>query len=302
VLSTLTRSTALTLALAAALVAPAGSQHASALANCDVPDVALDADEHAFIQLLNQYRAGSGLRPVALDTALVRAATWMAIDLSNRQVFEHTDSLGRSPWKRMPDCGVASPGGENLAAGTSLAAPSAVLQAWKGSPGHNAVMLQPDFTIVGVARYSAPGSRFGTYWVLTFGYGAPGTVAAAPTATPTPVPPTPIPPTPTPRPPTAVRPTPVPPTPTPPPARAVPALAFAAGITTFTWSGDRESVAEVFGPAGSAVRAVYAYDPATGSWLRWSARLHPELNNLTHLQPGVRYWMVAGTPLAVAVP
>ncbi|MEJ5221946.1 MAG: CAP domain-containing protein, partial [Tepidiforma sp.] len=128
---------------AAAFPFAVSNRTAAALTNCDVPEAAaaLDADEQAFIQLLNDYRASQGLQPVAADAALVRAATWMAIDLAGRSGFDHTDSLGRSPWQRMPDCGVARPGGENLAAGVPLAAPAAVLQAWKSSPGHNAIML-----------------------------------------------------------------------------------------------------------------------------------------------------------------
>jgi uncharacterized protein YkwD len=261
-------------------MAPGASR---ALPNCDVPDTSLDADEQAFIRFLNDYRASQGLQPVAADAALVRAATWMAIDLAGRSGFDHTDSLGRSPWQRMPDCGVARPGGENLAAGVPLAAPAAVLQAWKSSPGHNAIMLDGAFTLVGVARHTAPGSTYGVYWVLAFGYGTPGSAAAAPT--PTPPPPTPPPP--------------------PPPAAAQPgapsALAFGAGVASFTWQGPHAPVAEVFGPAGSAVRGVYAYDPSAGRWLRWSPRLDPRLNTLAVLQPGARYWVVAAEPFSVAL-
>lgn len=271
---------ALTLTAALLLGGAPGTSHARS--GCDVADTALDADEQAFIALLNEYRAAAGLKPVAVDTALVRAATWMAIDLAGRSGFDHTDSLGRSPWQRMPDCGVARPGGENLAAGVPLAAPAAVLQAWKSSPGHNAIMLDGAFTLVGVARHTAPGSTYGVYWVLAFGYGTPGSAAAAPT--PTPPPPTPPPP--------------------PPPAPAQPgapsALAFGAGVASFTWQGQPASVAAVFGPAGSAVRGVYAYDPAAGRWLRWSPHLHPGLNTLEQLQPGTRYWVVAAAPFAVA--
>jgi len=270
------------LALIAAFFLGMAPGTSRALSNCDVPDTTLDADEQAFTQLLNDYRASQGLQPVAADTALVRAATWMAIDLAGRSGFDHTDSLGRSPWQRMPDCGVARPGGENLAAGTPLAAPAAVLQAWKSSPGHNAIMLDGAFTLVGVARHTAPGSTYGVYWVLAFGYGTPGSAAAAPTPTP---------PLPTPAPP-------------PPPAAAQPgapsALAFGAGVASFTWQGQPTSVAAVFGPAGSAVRGVYAYDPAAGRWLRWSPHLHPGLNTLDQLQPGTRYWVVAAAPFAVA--
>lgn len=297
---------------AAALPLTGAPRSAAALTNCDVPDsaVALDADEQAFIQLLNDYRAQNGLQPVAVDTALSRAAAWMSIDLAGRAGLDHTDSLGRSPWKRMPDCGAASPGGENLAAGTPLASPAAVLQAWKGSPGHNAIMLGKDFTLVGVARHTAPGSKFGVYWTLTFGYGRPAAQPPAPAATPTPVPSTPAPTRPAPTAtPTAVPPTAAPTRPAQPPAPAggqaqaqSHTVTFPAGVTTFTWSGSPAPVDQLFASAGTALRGVYAYDAAAGRWLRWSPRLHPRLNTITHIQPGVRYWLVAASPVTVSLP
>ncbi|PFG73148.1 CAP domain-containing protein [Tepidiforma thermophila] len=282
------RQLLLAAALAGALLLTLAPRASRALANCDVPDAALDADEQAFIQLLNEYRTSQGLQPVAVDTALVRAATWMAIDLGGRSTFSHTDSLGRSPWTRMADCGVGRPGGENLAAGTPLAAPAAVLAAWQGSAAHNAIMLDAAFTLVGVARHSAPGSTYGVYWVLVFGYGTPGSAASSAAPTPTPVPSV-APPAPAPPPPPAGQPAP-------------PPLAFGAGVASFTWQGPHAPVAGVFGPAGSAVRGIYAYDPAGGRWLRWSPHLHPRLNTLAILQPGTCYWVVAAAPVSAAIP
>ncbi len=303
----LLRSFSLAVLLTAAALAPAAhARSAAALADCDVPDaaIALDADEQAFVRLLNDYRARNGLQPVAVDPALSRAAAWMSIDLAGRSAFEHTDSLGRSPWKRMGDCGVAAPGGENIAAGTPLASPAAVLQAWQGSPGHDAIMLGRDFTLVGVARHTAPGSRYGVYWSLTFGYGRPAGTAGIAAPTPTPALPSPAPaparPVPT------ATPTAVPPAPSPAPASQAPdqprTVAFPAGITAFTWNGSPVPVDEVFGPSAGAVRGLYAYDTAAGRWLRWSPRLQPRLNTLSHLQPGVRYWLVASGPLTVPLP
>lgn len=279
----------LTVAAGPALAAPSGAR---ALANCDVPDVTLDADERAFIDLLNAYRASNGLGAVSVDTALVRAATWMSIDLSSRSTFSHTDSLGRSPWTRMPDCGVTAPGGENIAAGTPLASPSAVFEAWKNSPGHNAIMLGQDFTRVGVARHTAPGSLYGVYWTLTFGYGEPS--APAPTPTPTPLPPTP---TPAPSAP-ALAPAPPPP----PQARGASTLSLAAGVSSFTWQGPATPVEAVFAGVAGSVRGVYTYDLSRGRWLRWGPALYPALNTIGLLEPGTRYWVVARAPVTIPLP
>lgn len=303
----LARAGALALLLGLSLVP--GPAPALAAGPCDVPDTvaALDAEEQTFLRLLNDYRASLGLGPVAPDPALTRGAAWMAIDLAGRQALDHTDSLGRNPWTRLGDCGASRPGGENLAAGSPLAPPPAVLNAWKGSPGHDAVMREPSFTTVGVARHYAGGSRYGWYWVLTFGYGPapkPQPPAPTPTPTPTPVPPTPVPPAPSPTPtPTAIPPTPVPASrPFAPPSPAAQALALPAGISTFTWQGSPAPVSAVFGSQSRAVRGIYTYDSASGRWLRWSPSLHPRLNTLALMQPGTRYWVIASSQVTLQLP
>lgn len=272
--------------LALSAAATAGSPtKAHALANCDVPEVSLDADEQAVIALLNTYRANHGLGNLTVDTTLVRAATWMSIDLSSRSAFSHTDSLGRSPWARMADCGVASPGGENIAAGTPLASPAAVFEAWKNSPPHNAIMLGKEFTRVGIARHTAPGSRYGVYWTLTLGYGAP----AAPPPTPTP--------TPSPTPPTQAN-----PSPSAPQARSTHTLFLAAGVSTFTWQSGATPIGHVFAGADNSVQGVYTFDLAQGRWLRWSPALYPPLNTIRALEPGKPYWVVARSPVTLPLP
>ncbi len=92
---------------------------AHALSNCAVDDLTVDDEEQAFLRLINDYRARNNAPALTISPALTRAATWMAYDLSTRSGLAHSDSLGRSPWQRMPDCGYAIPGGENLAAGTN---------------------------------------------------------------------------------------------------------------------------------------------------------------------------------------
>lgn len=121
-----------------------------ALTNCTVSDLTIDSQESQFVVLLNQYRAQSGLSAVSVAPSLNRAATWVAQDQTTHAYFSHTDSLGRDPFTRMHDCGYPQAGGENLAYGNL--------------PGHNAAMLQPGFTQIGIARV-------GIYWALDFGFG-----------------------------------------------------------------------------------------------------------------------------------
>ena len=67
--------------------------------------VQLDADEQAFVVLLNDYRAQNGLGPLSIDSSIQSAAEWMSTDMGENDYFSHTDSLGGLPWDRMWDFG-----------------------------------------------------------------------------------------------------------------------------------------------------------------------------------------------------
>jgi uncharacterized protein YkwD len=143
---------------------------------CAVSDVTMDAQETLFVSLLNQYRATRALPVLSVAPALNQSASWMVVDETVHGYFSHTDSLGRDPFTRMHDCGYPQAGGENLAQG-NLPGAQAVLSAWQSSPGHNAALLQPGFTQLGIAHY-------GSQWALDFGFGA----SPWPTVVPTPTP------------------------------------------------------------------------------------------------------------------
>ncbi|HEX2910220.1 MAG TPA: CAP domain-containing protein [Chloroflexia bacterium] len=130
--------------------------------------VQLDNEEQSFIGLINDYRHAHGLGSLTIQPLLVQTARWMVHDMGVKNYFSHTDSMGRDPFKRMNDFGFnGSWMGENLAAGRGTAAE--VLEQWKNSPGHNALMLKPEFKLMGIARYNQPGSTYGWYWALEFG-------------------------------------------------------------------------------------------------------------------------------------
>ena len=121
--------------------------------------------------------------------------------MATKGYFSHTDSLGRNPWTRLGDCGNPTYGGENLAAGTERASASAAFELLRNSPGHNAIMLSPEFRLIGIARQVAAGSPYGWYWATDFGDGdaaveaeapPPAPVAAAATASPPPRPEPPV--------------------------------------------------------------------------------------------------------------
>jgi len=171
-----------TIAVVSGLVAVTAQPSAS------TASIPLDAEEQLFVSLLNQYRQQNGLDTLTIDANLHNSADWMSTDMGVNNYFSHTDSLGRDPFVRMSafDYDYNTWKGENIAAGTSSA--QVAFDLWKGSSGHNANMLNPNYTVVGIARDDSPGSGYGWYWTNDFGgYLTSGTPTPSP-ATPSPTP------------------------------------------------------------------------------------------------------------------
>jgi uncharacterized protein YkwD len=144
-------------------------QSAHALTSCDVADNSFDAQESAFLGLINAYRAQNGLAALTVSTNLNRSSSWLAVDMASKNYFDHTDSLGRAPSQRATDCGYPSGAGENIAAGTVWDTAQEAFDAWRNSAGHNANMLNSSYKQIGIARYNRSGSTYGWYWVTDFG-------------------------------------------------------------------------------------------------------------------------------------
>ncbi|MFN0145770.1 MAG: CAP domain-containing protein [Dehalococcoidia bacterium] len=181
---------ALTGAAALPFASPAGE--ARALTNCTVTaaDLGLDAEEQAFLTLINSYRAQSGLAALKASTNLNRASAWMSRDMGAKAYFSHTDSLGRSPSTRAQNCDYPGGAGENIAAGTVWDTAQEAFTAWRNSAGHNANMLNSSYRMIGIGRVQVAGSPYGWYWTTDFGLvddGTGGTPPPGPTATPTPI-------------------------------------------------------------------------------------------------------------------
>lgn len=260
-----------------ALLATPNYQHdqiANAAGACDVSDTSLDAEESAYLQMLNSYRQQNNLKPLKISNTLNRSASWMAVDLARGRYFSHTDSLGRSPTQRAQACGYNDQAGENLAAGTDWATATAAMSAWKNSPSHDSNMKTAFYTVVGIARYFDPNSQYGWYWVADFGMTD---------DTGTPAPPAPAPPAPAP----------APPTPAPaPPSKPAAVINLSAGANLISWPGPTFSPSSM-DDANGAVEVVYSFDQASGTWQRYGRSLPNYLNNLTVLESGQAYWVMA---------
>ena len=149
-----------------------------------------DAEDIAFLQLINNYRAQNGLGPLVLSQKLADASYYHSSDMAAKNYFSHTFADGTT-WDqniRNFEYTYNTSLGENIAAGYSTA--SSVFTAWQNSAGHNANMLTAGYTAIGIARAYSSSSTYGWYWTTDFGGVVDGTGAIcgdspAPTATPT---------------------------------------------------------------------------------------------------------------------
>jgi uncharacterized protein YkwD len=103
---------------------------------------------------VNTVRAAHGLRPLAVDARLARAASAYSARLLRTDSFTH-GALGA----RLSAYGARGPlFGENLAWGVgSRASARSIVRAWLASPGHRANLLRPGFRRIGI------GARVGTF-------------------------------------------------------------------------------------------------------------------------------------------
>jgi len=116
------------------------------------------------LTLVNEARATAGCRPVVADAALATVARAHSADMRDRDYFSHTSPEGLSPFDRARAAGVAYARAENIAYGQRDAA--AVMQAWMGSAGHRANILDCALTKLGVGVAEGPG---GPWWTQLFG-------------------------------------------------------------------------------------------------------------------------------------
>ena len=122
-------------------------------------------DPAAAVAELDAYRASRGLGPVRLDDRLTAMAEQQADAMAARAELSHTAGgpfAARLAEARIP----AGEAGENVGAG--YFALEDAMAGWKASPEHNANMLRPGFTRVGVAIAKNAGSHWGVFWAMEF--------------------------------------------------------------------------------------------------------------------------------------
>lgn len=300
------------IAAAAWAALPAGP--AWAITNCDTATAGLDGEEQQMLQLINAARVTEGLPALAVSPSLSRAAAWYSEDTQDGQVAApHEDSLGRFPSERAQDCGYPGSAGENWAWGFGGA--SSTFDAWMGSSGHRANILNSFYKVVGIGRY-------GSAWTLNFG-AIDDSNSPPPQPTPTPTTHSPAP-TNTPAATNTPASTQAPSTQTPTPeptqasparlepsgARTVPtttttvrnapradesrALEMSQGLNLVTYSGKSRPIADALGALGPNVRWVYTWDGE--QWLRYFPGSPAYVNSLTSLEQGQAYFIALRAP------
>ena len=118
------------------------------------------------LRLINQQRAGQGLKPLVETAAMDRIASVRAAEAAVQ--FSHVRPNGTSPASLFAQNGIAySTAGENL--GRGYASPASVVSAWMNSAEHRSNILKAPFRYTGIGIYTASD---GTVTVAQLFYGA----------------------------------------------------------------------------------------------------------------------------------
>jgi uncharacterized protein YkwD len=128
----------------------------------DVTGLSEPQMESSIACLINQERSSYGLRPVASNGDLRRAALSHSNEMISEGYFEHTSPAGLTFMDRIESTGYVRNArswvvGENLVWGTGpRSTPQALVTAWMSSPPHRQNLLRPNFREIGIA--AVPGT------------------------------------------------------------------------------------------------------------------------------------------------
>jgi uncharacterized protein YkwD len=130
------------------------SAPASAFGDCSGATERTDSEagEHATRCLINRARDAHGLRRLAVNAPLALAAGRHALDMVERDYFDHTSPGGSTPAQRIWRAGYRGTRiGETIqfAIGRGATAEGAV-RGWLDSPPHRRILLDSSFEDIGV--------------------------------------------------------------------------------------------------------------------------------------------------------
>lgn len=93
---------------------------------------------------INEYRVSRGLNPLKYHATVAGLAQEWSNNIASREVIEHRANFWTDPRAMNPNNGA----GEVIAIRTDRDA-AQLVEWWKGSPGHNAMLLDPRFNVMG---------------------------------------------------------------------------------------------------------------------------------------------------------
>ncbi len=126
-------------------------------------------DQNKALSMLNQYRAQSGIAPLALDPELSRVAEGYARKMAAADKMGHNVDGQSQLGQRLKTSGYRfSTAGENVAAGYHTLAEA--FSGWRQSPPHDRGMKDPDMTLMGIATAYNPDSKYKVFWCLIFAH------------------------------------------------------------------------------------------------------------------------------------
>lgn len=128
----------------------------------------LSNEEQKLVTLINNYRKNKG--KLTACNSLNKAAQDHANDMRDKKYYAHKGKNGSEFWERACSAGYDNgcvPStwmGEIITGWASTA--EAAFQMWKGSPGHDYLMKEKNYTVAGIGH--ACGGPLGNYWVVDF--------------------------------------------------------------------------------------------------------------------------------------
>ena len=132
------------------------------------------SEAYPVLKLINKERKKAGLDPVKIDSKLNAAAMQRAAECA--VYFAHTRPSGEDCFSVLSEYGISmGAAGENIAAGQDSA--ESVMESWMNSDGHQANILNENYTTVGLGCYLQYGGV--PCWVQVFTDGS-GDSAAQP--------------------------------------------------------------------------------------------------------------------------
>lgn len=115
----------------------------------------LYSQEQDTINIINARRASMGLVTLQLDPALHRATRRHVFDIGPQALCQHNGTDGTSPWDRAAQAGFTGFAmGEVV--GCGYTSPTGVVDGWWNSPGHYAVLTDPNARYIGCGWWINP--------------------------------------------------------------------------------------------------------------------------------------------------